>query len=514
MALLTVALAMTPSWADVTWDGSESISWGNADNWLGGAPTSSDIGIFNSTVYTNQPSLDEDTVPSVLGLQLGGPSTAALTLSTTASADAGQITNGAVVSGSTTITLDDASGTFVGQRVTGNRIQGGTFVTNISGNTITLSRPTAGGTLNDNTQLTFYSSLQIGGSGVTVLAGTPAIQTLAAPTVLDGSQTWTNNSTLSQALTISTAANGGIYLGSHTLTLSGAAGSNTYMPNSHSLNGDGSLVIDTQGTVTIGNGGAVNTFSGGITLNSGTLVVSWGSSGGSGNAFHLGEGVLTINGGNLNGGGNIAGHPLAIPGQVWNNNFTFLASRSLNMGTGGVSLGTAAGTTRTITTNGSGTLFLTIGGVITDGTTANSINKAGTGKMVLAGINEYTGGTTVSAGTLEVTGTLGTGDVEVMTDAILTLGVNTAIDDAASLTLNEDALINLNFTEGNEIVTTLVINGTTFSTPMVFNADNNYHGYGDYFTSLGGGLEIVPEPASLALIVAGTLLMLPRKRTR
>src|SRR5207248_2239798 len=45
---------------------------------------------------------------------------------------------------------------------------------------------------------------------------------------------------------------------------------------------------------------------------------------------------------------------------------------------------------------------LTVGGVISDGTTATALTKAGAGTLVLTGANTYSGLTTVSAGILNI----------------------------------------------------------------------------------------------------------------
>ena len=109
----------------------------------------------------------------------------------------------------------------------------------------------------------------------------------------------------------------------------------------------------------------------------------------------------------------------------------------MNLGTGAVSLGTAAGTARTITTNCS---VLTLGGVISNGPTANALIKAGGGTLVLTGANTYTGGTTVSAGTLSArsASALGSGNVSVGANAILNYQASTdaqlAIGGTLSLT--------------------------------------------------------------------------------
>src|SRR5207253_3098620 len=44
----------------------------------------------------------------------------------------------------------------------------------------------------------------------------------------------------------------------------------------------------------------------------------------------------------------------------------------------------------------------TIGGVITDGTSVGTLNKKGTGTLVLTGSSTYSGGTLINSGTLQI----------------------------------------------------------------------------------------------------------------
>jgi autotransporter-associated beta strand protein len=126
-----------------------------------------------------------------------------------------------------------------------------------------------------------------------------------------------------------------------------------------------------------------NSFSGGITLNVGTLIH------GGANAF--GNGPLTINGGTIDGYGlvNTKNNP-----QAWNGDFTFKGTNTLDLGTGAVTLNA----NRTVTTTAS---TLTVGGAIGDGGNGFGLTKAGPGTLVLNGDSTYTGPTVVAGGTLK-----------------------------------------------------------------------------------------------------------------
>ncbi len=130
-----------------------------------------------------------------------------------------------------------------------------------------------------------------------------------------------------------------------------------------------------------------------------------------------GDAPMTFSGGSLD---NTSGTAITTstynPSMAWNADWTFIGSNgansNLNLGTGTVSLGTAAGTTRTLTIQNAAT-SLTVGGAISNGTTTHSLAKAGSGTLLLGGVNTFSGGTTVQNGTLQLgnSAALGTGSL-------------------------------------------------------------------------------------------------------
>ena len=154
-----------------------------------------------------------------------------------------------------------------------------------------------------------------------------------------------------------------------------------FVQGSKGIAGVTGIVKNNAGALTIS---TANTYSGGTTLNAGTLNFD--------NASAIGTGPLTIAGGSIN----TVGTPILLTtnnAQNWNANFTFLGSSDLNLGTGAVALGAS----RTVTTDLSA---LTVGGVISG--TGFGLTKNGDGTLVLGGVNTYTGGTTLNAGTLQI----------------------------------------------------------------------------------------------------------------
>ncbi len=132
---------------------------------------------------------------------------------------------------------------------------------------------------------------------------------------------------------------------------------------------------------------------------------------------------LTINGGSID---NTSGSTVTLsnnPTQTWNADFTFVGSNPLNMGSGAVTLGG----NRAVTTSAS---TLTINGAVSG---AFSLTKAGAGTLALGGANTFSGGTTLSAGQLNInnatalgTGrfTIGGGSIDNTTSGSITLSNN------------------------------------------------------------------------------------------
>jgi fibronectin-binding autotransporter adhesin len=150
---------------------------------------------------------------------------------------------------------------------------------------------------------------------------------------------------------------------------------------SDGITGSATLAVNGGGTVTIATS---NNYTGGTTLNNGLLNLA--------NSAAIGSGPLTLGGGTLD---NTSGSPMTLPAnnaQHWNGGFTFAGSSPLNTGSGAVTMN--ASPTATVA-NGT----LTVGGAISG---IGALTKNGSGALVLTGSNGYTGGTAISAGTLQI----------------------------------------------------------------------------------------------------------------
>ena len=185
-----------------------------------------------------------------------------------------------------------------------------------------------------------------------------------------------------QNLTVGGAANtaisGVIGTTTGTLTKDGAGiltltGANTYT---------GATTI-TAGTLQIGNGGTTGSIAGNVTdnavlaFNRSNAITYAGVVSGSGSLTQAGTGTLTLSGANTYTGGTtvsagvLAGTTTSLQGNIVDN-----ANVTFSQTTTGTYAGVASGT--------------------------GSLTKAGTGTVILSGANTYTGGTTISAGTLQV----------------------------------------------------------------------------------------------------------------
>lgn len=274
-------------------------------------------------------------------------------------------------------------------------------------------------------------------------------------------------------------------------------------------NGSGGAVVSVakSGSGTLKLRGA-GTYSGGFTLNAGTVEFGY-------NTNALGTGTFTINGGVITNGYGSSRTLSTNNAQTWAGNFTFgttgSSGQDLNLGTGAVSL-TANRTVTVSSTTASRTL--TVGGVISG--SGFSLTKAGTATLALGGANTYTGGTVVSAGTLATLSTggdFGTGNISLTgTTSKLTLGNASSIADTATLSFISTMAtgsINLNF-DGTELLAGIYkTNGTPSSIVAgLYTADELNTFFSTTIFTGTGSLQFgaVPEPSTYAALFGGLAL--------
>ncbi|HKR76872.1 MAG TPA: autotransporter-associated beta strand repeat-containing protein [Rhodanobacter sp.] len=203
---------------------------------------------------------------------------------------------------------------------------------------------------------TFTGTTTIG-NGTLALSGSGSIAGSSDVSVATDA-TFDISGTTSGASIVSLDGGGGVNLGSQTLTVTNAAGT-----SGGAISGSGGLIL-TGGAETLT---GASTYSGGTTISAGTLALSGSGSIANSADVNVGSGAVFDISGTSNG-----------------------ASIASLDGNGSVNLGA-----QTLTvTNAAGTFGGTIGG--TGGFTLAS------GEEALTGANTYSGGTTITAGTLQI----------------------------------------------------------------------------------------------------------------
>ncbi|MES2598178.1 MAG: autotransporter-associated beta strand repeat-containing protein [Verrucomicrobiota bacterium] len=330
--------------------------------------------------------------------------------------------------------------------------------------------------------------------------------------------------TLGVAPTFGSLAGGGTVTGIFNLVLGNAANATNYTSSFTGVLdiGTGTVTKSGKGTQTLG-GSASNTFSGLTTVNAGTLVLAKtsgavaipgsltigaatsASQGPStvrleGNEQIASTGALILLGGStldLNGNTQTIGTFTSMFGaSVTGGGKLILPSTASTAVTGinsiatGLQIGTDATATRTISLSSSWDRT-TISGIISQGSAAGLLIKAGNGQLILSGNNTYEGLTTLSAGVLNIRhanalGSTAAGTVVTTGTLQLEGGITTAAEPltlsgagfggAASYGIQNGALVNVS-------------------------GSNTYAG----LVTLGAAATISTDSGSLALSHAGTI---------
>jgi autotransporter-associated beta strand protein len=276
--------------------------------------------------------------------------------------------------------------------------------------------------INTNDIVTFsLNSIQYTASGfsTTFLTNGPGYFVTITNGIIDNSGFNTNNLTLilagNQGFTnmlggTFTVLGGAINMTSNSLTLGGGGGQ---------INLNGIVSGTTNNALTIYDGitrlAAANTFTGPVTVNSGTLQL--------GNAAAIpsgaGKGNLTINSPGSMDLGNVSPTINGLNGSG-----TIDESPTTNAGNYTITLGTG---------NSNGIYS----GIINNSHGVVSLIKNGTGSQVLSGFNAYAGATTVSGGVLAVTnnGVIASTNISVAAGATLIIDSPSSIPSPANITI-------------------------------------------------------------------------------
>lgn len=263
-----------------------------------------------------------------------------------------------------TVTLSGAN-TYSG----GTTISAGTIVASASNNLGTGTVTLNGGTLQAGNTFDLTTSVVLGASNGTVntngftlglssISGTGSLTKNGAGTLrLDGSNTYTGGTTVNLGtLRVTTSSvTGNIALGASTSLLFNQSTSGTY---SGVVSGAGTLQKYGTGSVTLT---GTNTYTGDTRIYVGTLVASADN--------NLGD-VSSL---------------LSLDGGAFQYGAGFSSARAV-----------AVNAASTIDTNG---FDSTLSGVVSG---TGALTKSGTGTLTLSGTNTYTGGTTITAGTIAI----------------------------------------------------------------------------------------------------------------
>ncbi|MCE5327234.1 MAG: autotransporter-associated beta strand repeat-containing protein [Planctomycetaceae bacterium] len=318
------------------------------------------------------------------------------------------------------------------------------------------------------------------------------------------------------------------------------------------------------GAINIGNATALGTTDAGTTVASGAALEIQGG-------ITVGNEALSLTGTGINGTGALRNKSGA---NVWRGTVTLAGATLITSDAGSLTFNTAATSitgTQNLTLDGAGDGA--ISGAITTGT--GTLTKNGAGKWVLGGANTYTGTTTINGGKLLINGdqTAATGNVTVNSGAILggtgiiggavtiasggklapgasigELTINKSLNISAALGgASESMLFELGGTNGDKVTLTgvnvLTIGGgllnwddfvfTGAAGPGVYTLfDTNALISGTLGTNLTGmvgvyegtlslgdsgndlQLTLIPEPATMSLLVLGGMAALLRRRRK
>ncbi|EBG6740521.1 autotransporter outer membrane beta-barrel domain-containing protein [Salmonella enterica subsp. enterica] len=385
------------------WDGTSLIKQGagtlilNAENTYTGGTTISG----GTLVATNVDALGSGDVTddATLELNTGGTFDNAISGS-------GQV----VKSGDETLTL---SGT--------NTYSGGTL---ISGGTLVASNVEALGTgdVTDNATL----EMNTGGDFINNIGGTGRVEKSGDDALtLSGSNTYTGGTTINDGTLIATSVDA---LGSGDVTNNAVLELNTGGDFINNIGGTGRVEKSGDETLTLSGS---NTYTGGTTINDGTLVAT--------NIDALGSGDVTDNATlELNTGGTFD-NTISGSGRVVKSGDGALTLSGANSYSGGTLISDGTLIAGRVDVLGSGdvtdnaTLELNTGGTFDNAISGSGkVEKSGDDALTLSGANTYTGGTLISDGTLVASNVeaLGTGDVT--DNAVLELNTGGDFDNAIS----------------------------------------------------------------------------------
>ncbi|KTX46992.1 ShdA, partial [Salmonella enterica subsp. enterica serovar Kentucky] len=255
--------------------------------------------------------------------------------------------------------------------------------------------------------------------------GTSLIKQGAGTLILNAENTYTGGTTISGGTLVATNVDA---LGSGDVTDDATLELNTGGTFDNAIGGSGNVVKSGADTLTLSGS---NSYTGGTTISGGTLVAS--------NVEALGTGDVTNNATlELNTGGDFINN-IGGTGRVEKSGDDTLTLSGSNTYTGGTLINGGTLVASNVEALGTGdvtdnaTLALNTGGTFDNAISGSGqVVKSGDETLTLSGTNSYTGGTTISGGTLVATNVEALGSGDVTDDATLELNTGGTFDNAIS----------------------------------------------------------------------------------
>ncbi|EDI8613505.1 AIDA autotransporter-like protein ShdA, partial [Salmonella enterica subsp. enterica serovar Mbandaka] len=331
----------------------------------------------------------------------------------------GDVTDDATLELNTGGTFDNAIGG------SGNVVKSGADTLTLSGsNSYTGGTTISGGTLVASTvealgtgDVTNNATLELntGGDFINNIGGTGRVEKSGDDTLtLSGSNTYTGGTLINGGTLVASNVEA---LGTGDVTDNATLALNTGGTFDNAISGSGQVVKSGDKMLTLS---GANSYSGGTLISDGTLVAS--------NVEALGTGDVTNNATlELNTGGDFTNN-ISGSGQVEKSGDDALTLSGANSYSGGtlISDGTLVATnvealgTGNVTDNA--TLEMNTGGDFDNAISGSGqVVKSGDETLTLSGANSYTGGTTISGGTLVASNVEALGSGDVTNDAVLEL---------------------------------------------------------------------------------------------
>ncbi|MCU0796555.1 MAG: autotransporter-associated beta strand repeat-containing protein [Akkermansiaceae bacterium] len=502
---------------DYIWDGGTG-NW-NATNWNGATASGPTTAGNTATINSGNVTVNVGGPGNVDSITLGSGSQLNLY-----NGDSGIFAYGffpnLILQGGT---VNGGSGTY--------NAYGASILTNVTVNGSAASTITSASWFNIDPTTTFTVADATGDSNTDLLVST----SLRGPA---GSPDWTYNTAKiikegagTMEVTVHSYFRGGLDLNGGTLRLSGGNGGYGFFDGTVNVNSGTTLSISSDGT---GLGWQGDWKPDAVNINGGTITTAganhiWGISGGvnmTGGTLQSNNGVSDPNGAqlewnNTNLNTNASGDTATVGGRI---------RMRADGGYGGISFNVA---------NGAAATDLLVSAAVTEASGGLGVTKTGDGTMVMSGTNNYTGATSVSAGTLLVTGALGSTNVSVNGGAIggtgtvggsLTISsgffhvadLGNALDVAGTINLfagfGIDDLAGVDWVNVGDGTYTL-INGSlgtgvfsALSNNSLENAFSLGGGRSAYFQEGSLQLVVIPEPRATLLGAMGLFALFRRRR--